>query len=214
MTLSLFPLLFTLPFNGESFEISTFQLQPARSDETHSPCAVPQLIEIWRLSYFENFDRSSWRKAFSPYQSRWSVHFFSLRINVSEYTRKDGRHVPLHSGIRFSDSFQFMSQSLDNLANTMETSSVHLLPKHFLTWLILILEKIRGKGFFPYNYSDSSEKLPQTSTVYADAWRNSLSGIIDINVRGSEKAEEIYTLMRSNSFCDYHDFFLLSMYIF
>ena len=56
------------------------------------------------------------------------VYFsFSLRIKFSEHICKDGRHVPLYSEIRFLDSSQFMSQSLESLAKTMQTSSHHLL---------------------------------------------------------------------------------------
>ena len=73
---------------------------------------------------------------------------FSLRIKFSEYICKDGRHVPLHSEIRFVDSFQFMSESLESLAKTMQTSSLQLLRNKFSDMSDFDFEKIGGKGFF------------------------------------------------------------------
>ena len=69
-------------------------------------------------------------------------------------------------------------------------------------------EKIRGKIFFPYNFLDSFEKFSQPFPAYEDAWRNSLSEIIDICERDYEKAKDIHTLMRCNNFDVYHDFHL------
>ena len=59
---------------------------------------------------------------------------FSLRMKVSQYTCKDGRVVPLYREIRFLDSFQFMSQSLEGLAKTMATSKLlYLRQKNFIS---------------------------------------------------------------------------------
>ena len=49
---------------------------------------------------------------------------FSLRIDFSEYICKNGRHMPLRSEIHFLDSFQFFSQSPQNVAKTTQTSSL------------------------------------------------------------------------------------------
>ena len=107
-----------------------------------------------------------------------------------------------------------MPQSLESLARTMQTSSLQLLRNKFSNMSDFDFEKIRGKGFFPYNYLDSFEKFSQPFPAYWDAWRNSLSGKIDISERDYEKAEEIHTLMRCNNFGDYHDFYLtLDVYL-
>ena len=107
-----------------------------------------------------------------------------------------------------------MSQSLESLANTMQTSSLQLLRNKFSDMSEFDFEKIRGKGFFPYNYLDSFEKFSQPFLAYGDAWRNRLFGKIDISERDYEKAKEIHTLMRCNNFGDYHDFYLtLDVYL-
>ena len=143
------------------------------------------------------------------------VYFsFSQRIIFSENICKDGRHVPLYSEIRFLDSFQFMSQSLESLAKTMETSSLQLLRNKLSDMSDFDFEKIRGKCFFPDNYLDSFEKFSQPSPAYGAAWRNSLSGKIDISERDYEKAKEIHTLIRCSNFGDHHDFYLtLDVYL-
>ena len=136
----------------------------------------------------------------------------SLRITFSEYRCKDGRHVPLYSEFRFLDSFQFMSQSLESLAKTMQTSPLQLLRKKFSD--MSDFEKTRGKSFFPHIYMDSFEIFSKPFPAYGDAWRNSLSGKIDISERDYEKANEIHTLMRSNNFGDYRSFYLtLDVYL-
>ena len=61
----------------------------------------------------------------------------------------------------------------------------------------------------PYNYSESFEKISRTFPAYGDAWRDSLSGKINISEPDYEKAKEILTLMRCNNFGDYHDFYLI-----
>ena len=122
---------------------------------------------------------------------------FSLRIKFSEYICKDGRLVPLYSEIRFLDSFQIISQSLESLAKTMQTSSLQVLRNKFSDMGDFDFERNRGKGSFPYNLSDSFEKFIQLFLASGEAWRNSLSGKIDISEREYEKAKEIYTLMRA-----------------
>ena len=91
---------------------------------------------------------------------------FSLHIKVSEYKCKDGRLVPVYSEIRFLDSFQFMAQSLESLAKTMETSTLSLLREKFSRLSDDEFEKIRGKGLFPYSFLDSSEKFSKPFHAY------------------------------------------------
>ena len=84
-----------------------------------------------------------------------------LRNKFSECICKNGRHVPLYSEIRFLDSFQFTSQSLESLAKTMQNSSLQLLRDMFSDMSGFDFEKIRGKCFFLYSYLDSFEKFSQ-----------------------------------------------------
>ena len=95
----------------------------------------------------------------------------------------------------------------------MQTSSPQLLRNKFSDTSNFDFKKIRGKVSFPYKYLDSFEKFSQPFPAYGDAWRNRLSGKIDVNEQEYEKAKEIHTLMRCNNFDGYHDFFWHSMSI-
>ena len=72
---------------------------------------------------------------------------FSLRMKVSQYTCKDER-VVLYSEIKFLDSFQFISQSLAGLAETMATSKLLYLRRKISQLSDDNFEKILGKGYF------------------------------------------------------------------
>ena len=117
---------------------------------------------------------------------------FSLRMKVPQYTCKDGRVVPLYSEIRFLDSFQCMSQSLEGLAKTMATSKLLYLRQKFSSLSDDNFEKIRGKGSFPYSFLDSFEKFDAPFPDYGSSWTNSLTGNVDITEEQYEKAKEIY----------------------
>ena len=46
---------------------------------------------------------------------------FSVKMPVGSYTKKSGKTVKLFQSMRFLDSYQFVSQNLDNLAKTLKT---------------------------------------------------------------------------------------------
>ena len=48
---------------------------------------------------------------------------FSVNMPVGSYTKKSGKTVQLFQSMRFLDSYQFVSQSLDNLAKTPRTGN-------------------------------------------------------------------------------------------
>ena len=87
---------------------------------------------------------------------------FSVSIPVGFYKTKKGHIVKVLNTLRFLDSFQFKSQSLDSLAKTLKKEDFALL-KHYFTktspnndWTLLC-----EKGFFPYRSLDSFAKFNQ-----------------------------------------------------
>ena len=113
---------------------------------------------------------------------------FSINIPVGTYKKQTGQLVKLYQSLRFLDSYQFVSQSVENLAKTLKKDDLFLL-KHFFhnvpdqTFLKLI-----QKGFFPYSYLDSFEKFKELFPNYGDAWKmvslvKSILLILSINMQ-------------------------------
>ena len=122
---------------------------------------------------------------------------FSVSIPVGSYTTKKGKIVKISNALRFLDSFQFMTQSLDSLAKTLKKEDFALLKEHFssvypqLDWTLF-----SEKGFFPYSYLDSFEKFNQPLPGYGDDWKNTLTGKIDVTEDQYKKALNLYNLLQ------------------
>ena len=56
---------------------------------------------------------------------------FSINIPVGTYQKQSGQLVKLYQSLRFLDSYQYVSQSLENLAKTLKKDNFFLL-KQFL----------------------------------------------------------------------------------
>ena len=104
-----------------------------------------------------------------------------LRNNFFENKCKNGRLVPQYCEIRFLDGFHFMSQGLEGLAKTIQTSSIQLLRTKVFDLSEFDFENTRDKYFFSCNNMNSLEKYSQSSPANGEAWRNSLSGETDIS---------------------------------
>ena len=59
---------------------------------------------------------------------------FSVNMPVGSYTKKSGKTLKLFQSTRFLDSYQFVSQNLDNLAKTLKTGDFLLLKEFFGTF--------------------------------------------------------------------------------
>ena len=182
----------------------------------HSMCNLKAQIKRFLPVFFHNLSRYDSHhilkninvlpgEKFSAISRTDEIYIsFSLRIKVSEYKRKDGKVVALYSEIRFLDSFQFMSQSLDSLARTMESSSLILLRRKFPHLNDADFRKVRGKGYFPYSFLNSFERFSDPFPAYGDIWRNSLTGKIDITEDQYQTAKDMFNLMQCKDFGDYH----------
>ena len=56
---------------------------------------------------------------------------FSIKIAVGSYKKQSGQLVKLHESVRFLDSYQFVSQGLENLAKTLKASDFSTLKQFF-----------------------------------------------------------------------------------
>ena len=72
---------------------------------------------------------------------------FNIKIPVGSYKKKSGDFVKMYHSLRFLDSFQFVSQSLENLAKGFRILSIsgRVLPES----LTIYFSKSHAKVFFP-----------------------------------------------------------------
>ena len=134
--------------------------------------------------------------------------YFSVNMPVGSYTKKSGKTVKLFQSMRFLDSYQFVSQNLDNLAKTLKTGDF-LLPKEFFSNIPdQLFCKLTQKGFFPYSFLDSFAKFEEFLPDFGDSWKNSLTGEVDITLQDYQHALGIYKKFGCTNLGDYHDVYL------
>ena len=107
---------------------------------------------------------------------------FSISVPVGSFYTKIGKQVTVTNSIRFLDSFQFMSQSLDSLAKTLIQDDFLLLKDFFsVTHPDVDWKLLTKKGSFLYSYLDSFQKFNEPLPIYGKDWKNTLTGKVDIS---------------------------------
>ena len=127
---------------------------------------------------------------------------------VGSFTNKSGKTVKLFQSMGFLDSYQFVSQSLDNLAKTLKTGDFLLLKEFFSNIPDQLFCKLTQKGFFPYSFHDNFAKFEELLPDFGDSWKNSLTGKADITLQDYQHALDIYKKFGCTNLGDYHDVYL------
>ena len=98
---------------------------------------------------------------------------FSKTIKTGEYTDKKGETKDKNFKIIFKDSLKFMASSLEALVNNLPEGALNNLNKYFTSKQVKLLKQ---KGFFPYDYMDSIEKLKDPTPPPQKAFYSKLTG--------------------------------------
>ena len=98
---------------------------------------------------------------------------FSKTIKTGEYTNKKGETKDKTFKIIFKDSMKFMLSSLENLVKNLPEDAFKNLEKYFTPEQVKLLKQ---KGFFPYEYMDSIEKLKDQKPPPQKAFYSKLKG--------------------------------------
>ena len=122
---------------------------------------------------------------------------------------KVGQNVVLYHSLRFLDGFQFMSQSLDSSAKTVDEIDFKLLRAGFPN-IEKIFERLNKKDFFPYNYLDSFEKCNEPVPTHGFSWNNNNTStkMIEITEEQQNFALGFYYVFICKKLGDYHDIYL------
>ena len=132
----------------------------------------------------------------------------SIAVPVGSYKDKRNRIVSLYHSLRFLDSLQFMPQSLDALAKTLQSKDFVHLRGYFSNISEGLFKKLIKKGYFPYGFLDSFSKFEAPLPPYGNDWKNSLTGSIDITNEEFDEAVSIYNAFSCKTLGEYHDVYL------
>ena len=162
----------------------------------HSSCNLKARLTIYLPIFFHNLSRYdahhiiknltllSGEKFCAFSRTDETYISFSVSVPVGSYHTKNHKSATITNNLRFLDSFQFMSQSLDSLAKTLKADDFSLLKTFFLRHIrqsIVDWKLLARKGHFPYSYLDLFPKFEKPLPNYGDDWKNILTDKIDIS---------------------------------
>ena len=98
---------------------------------------------------------------------------FSKTIKTGEYINKKGETKDKTFKIIFKDSNKFLNSALDILVNNLSEDDFKNLKKYFTPEQVKLLKQ---KGYFPYDYLDSIEKLKDPTPPPKKAFYSKLKG--------------------------------------
>jgi hypothetical protein len=134
--------------------------------------------------------------------------FKNKRLNV--IANSNERYVTFSLGsLRFIDSFQFLSSSLDTLVQNLKSNG----DKHFKNFSRKFKtdrEKslLLRKGVYPYSFVTDASKFMSAQLPSKSAFYNSLSKT-DISNEEYEYAQRVWDEMNMETMGDYHDLYLM-----
>jgi predicted transcriptional regulator len=138
---------------------------------------------------------------------------FSIKPDYSNKFEFGSNNI--QESLRFLDSYQFLSSSLDKLADSLSDEQCVYVGEYFKDEKFRVA---RRKGIYPYEWIDGdvSMKMKQTSLPPIEAFTSKLnSGVIDDEeVENScseadyKQALEDWNILGCKTFDEYHDFYL------
>ncbi|KAE9522748.1 hypothetical protein AGLY_016857 [Aphis glycines] len=115
---------------------------------------------------------------------------FSKIIERTKFIK--GKEIKLKTELRFIDSFKFLSNSLDKLANNLEKHQFKDLSKYFPEeHLNLVTRKLA----YPYEYMDCEEKFNETCLPPREKFYSSLTGK-NITIEEYENSQKIWEVFK------------------
>ena len=126
---------------------------------------------------------------------------FSKTIISGEYENKKGETKNKYFKIVFKDSMKFLKSSVEVLVNNLPKDGFNNLEKYFTTEQIKLLKQ---KGFYPYEYMDSIEKLKDTKPPPQQAFYSKLTGK-GINNYNYNHVLNVWKTFKMKSLKEYHE---------
>ena len=132
---------------------------------------------------------------------------FSKYVLVDKIKDKENKEKNIFIKIRFLDSFRFVSSSLEQLAESLETDQCIEIKKHFQD--PYQFNEIRKKGVYPYSYVDSMEKLYEKQLPAIEHFYDKLREEA-LDISDYERAKHIWNIFNCQNLLNYTKIYLLS----
>ena len=128
---------------------------------------------------------------------------FTKNTVTGSCTNKEGKTKPIKHKIRFTDSFKFMSASLDSLVNNLPDDAFNNLKRYYKGEKLSL---VRRKGVYPYDYMDSLERFKENKLPPKEAFYSRLTGE-GISDEDYEHAKKVWKVFDMKTLQDYHDLY-------
>jgi hypothetical protein len=127
-----------------------------------------------------------------------------ITLTAKTKVGQDEEGHPIFFEIRFVDSFQFLTASLNKLSSSLPHDKMHhaqLFRSQFPGQVDDDI--IFGKGIFPYSYLDHEHKLNEFDLPAIDAFRDTLSDSLNITQEDYNRASRAWQQFHCVQFRDY-----------
>ena len=106
--------------------------------------------------------------------------------------------------VKFLDSYQFLSNSLECMVSIMDKSKFYYMKKHYKDKCDILLKK----GIFPYTWFDSTEKLKECALPTMQEFYDSLTDSVRITENDYQHAQLVWREFGCVTFEDYLNLYL------
>jgi len=170
-----------------------------------SKCNLALILPKFVPCYFHNL--SNYDSNFIISNLAYDTKTITVIPNSEEKFISFSKYLSSTFTIRFIDTIRFMSSSLERLAENLITPGFEKFretAKHFVTGDMALVSR---KGVYPYDYTDSWEKLDENRLPRKEEFYSTLKEI-GVEDREYEHAEEVWRHFGCTTLGEYSDFYL------
>ena len=142
------------------------------------------------------------------YDSHFIIKKLGKNFNISVIAQNFEKYNSFTiDALKFLDSFQFMSSSLDKLSNNLTKDKFIYTDLEFKVYTPTELELLKKKGVYPYSYMDSFNRFDETELPPIKKFRNELNNT-EISDSEYQHAREVWDAFKIKNLGEYHDLYL------
>ena len=129
---------------------------------------------------------------------------FNVKISVIPNGLEKYMAFTLNKNLVFIDSMLFMNSSLDKVVKNLIDEDFNYLSEEFSGEQLTL---VKGKGIYPYEYTNSFKRFKENKLPDKDKIFNSLKDC-DINEKEYQRAINVWKVFEIKNLAEYHDLYL------